>query len=344
MDSKFRKKMNDHKLFPILALGSFFLIWLYGHNLLWAAEKEYPNHPIKMIVPYTPGGIVDQGSRITADYLAQELKVPVIIENKPGASGMLGSAAVLKAKPDGYTLLAAGDTPLVSGPLQSPNPPFNPFKDFLAICMLGSAPGAFAVYSSSPYKTFTEFVKDAKENPGKLSCGMTQPGSTTHLTVELLRMYSGADIKVVPYKGPPEAMAALLGKHIDMACMTYVGLLPYAKSGEARIVAVTSSVSDTTIKTLAQLGFPQSTFLASDGILAFHVSPAIPKPIYEKLGLTFERLAKNPELAKKLDSVGITRNYKKPAELIEFMKEKWLVISDFLERLDMKKWQGKEPF
>lgn len=257
---------------------------------------------------------------------------------------MLGSAAVLKAKPDGYTLLAAGDTPLVSGPLQSPNPPFNPFKDFLAICMLGSAPGAFAVYSSSPYKTFTEFVKDAKENPGKLSCGMTQPGSTTHLTVELLRMYSGADIKVVPYKGPPEAMAALLGKHIDMACMTYVGLLPYAKSGEARIVAVTSSVSDTTIKTLAQLGFPQSTFLASDGILAFHVSPAIPKPIYEKLGLTFERLAKNPELAKKLDSVGITRNYKKPAELIEFMKEKWLVISDFLERLDMKKWQGKEPF
>lgn len=88
--------MNDHKLFPILALGSFFLIWLYGHNLLWAAEKEYPNHPIKMIVPYTPGGIVDQGSRITADYLAQELKVPVIIENKPGQVECLVAPRCLK--------------------------------------------------------------------------------------------------------------------------------------------------------------------------------------------------------------------------------------------------------
>lgn len=98
--------MNYHKLFPVLALGSFFLVWLYGHNLGWAAEKEYPNQPIKVIVPYEPGGVVDLSTGMLSEYLTQELKVPMVIENRGGVGGMLGASMVLKAKPDGYTLLS----------------------------------------------------------------------------------------------------------------------------------------------------------------------------------------------------------------------------------------------
>jgi tripartite-type tricarboxylate transporter receptor subunit TctC len=341
MNSKFWKKMNCHKLFAILTLCSSFLIWLYGHNLIWAQEKGYPNQAIKVIVPNAPGGIIDLGARLTSDYVSKELKVPMIVENRPGANGMLGGSMVLKAKPDGYTILVGGDTPLVSGPLQSPNPPYNPFKDFLPICMLGSAPAAYGVYSSSPFKTMGDFIKEAKGNPGKLSCGVTQVGSTTHLSLELLIKYSGADIKVVPYKGPPDAIAALLGKHIDMLVLTYVAFVPYAKSGEARILAVSDSVPGTTVKTLPEEGFSQPGFRACDGFLAFQVSADTPRPIHEKLVLTFERVAQNPEFIAKLDGLGIIRTYKNPAEFQEFMKLKWAVNSEVLEKLGLKKWQGK---
>jgi tripartite-type tricarboxylate transporter receptor subunit TctC len=341
MSSQIRKKMIYHKLFLVFALGSFFVIWLYGHSLIWAQEKVYPNQPIKVIVPMAPGGLIDLAARITADFVAQELKVPVIVENRAGAEGLLGGAMVLKAKPDGYTLLAGGDTTLASGPLQSPNPPFNPFRDFLAIGMLGSARGAYGVYSSSPFKTIEDFVKDAKKNPGNLSFGFPAVGSSNHLSVELFRKHSGADIKLVPYKGAPDAIAALLGKHIDMLALTYVAFLPYAKSGEARILAVSDSVPGTTFKTLQEAGFPQPGFRACDGFLAFQVSVNTPKPIYEKLVLAFERVAKNPELAVKLDNVGLTRTYKNPTDFNVFLKEKWLVYSEILEPLGLKKWQGK---
>jgi tripartite-type tricarboxylate transporter receptor subunit TctC len=341
MSSQIRKKMIYQKLFLGLALGSFFVICLCKHNLLWAQGKGYPSQPIKIVVPNAPGGSNDLGARITADYLSQELKVPVLIENRVGASGMLGAAMVLKAKPDGYTLLAGGDTSLASGPLQSPNPPYDPFKDFSPICMLGSSVAAYGVYSSSPFKTLMDFIKDAKESPGKLSCGVTNIGSSTHLSLELLKKYAEMDIKVVPYKGVPDAIAALLGKHIDMLVLIYVGFLPYVKSGEARILAVSDPVPDTTIKTLQEAGFPQSGFRATDAFLGFHVSSNTPKPIYEKLVLAFERIAKIPEFAMKLDNIGLIRKYKNPAELKEFMKEKWLVYSEGLEQLGLKKWQGK---
>jgi len=341
MNSKFGNRKNCRKHFLVLASSLFFIIFLCGHSLLLAVEKEYPNAPIKVVVPYAPGGIVDLGARLTADYLSRELKVPVIIENRAGAGGMLGAATVLKAKPDGYTLMAAGDAPLVSGPLQSPNPSYNPFRDFLPMGLLGITPSAYGVYNSSPFKTITEFVKDAKDNPGKLGCGFPLAGSSNHLTLELFRKYAEIDIKLVPYKGAPDAISALLGKHIDMLVLTYVAFLPYAKSGEARILAVSDAVPGSTIKTLPESGFPQPRLRAFDGFLSFQAPVHTPKPVYEKLVLSLERVAKNPEFAAKLDTVGLIRSYKTPADFREFMKEKWLVNAEVLEQLGLKKWQGK---
>jgi len=341
MHGEHREETNCRNLFLVFALGLFSFIWLCGPNVVWAQQKPYPSQTIKIVVPNAPGGSTDLAARIVADYLGKDLKVPVIIENREGGSGLIGATAVLKAKPDGYTMLAGGDTSLTAGILQSPNPPYDPFKDFSPICMLGSSVAAYGVYSSSPFNTLGDFVKAAKQSPGKLSCGVTNIGSSTHLHLELLKKYSGMDINVVPYKGVPDAIAALLGKHIDMLVLIYVGFLPYVKSGEAKILVVSDSVPNTTLQTLQEAGFPQPGFRATDAFLGFHVSSNTPKPIYEKLVLAFERIAKIPEFAVKLNNIGLIRKYKNPAELKEFMKEKWLVYSEGLEQLGLKKWQGK---
>ena len=341
MDSRLKKRMTCHRLSLILRLCLFLAIWLFGHNLIWAQEKGYPSQPIKIVVPNAPGGHADQVTRIVADRLAKELKVAVIIENRAGASGMLGASMVLKAKPDGYTILAGGDTNICTGYLQNPNPPYNPFTDFSYICGLGRSAGAYGVYSSSPFKTLMDFVKAAKENPGKLNCGVTSFGSATHLSAILLRRYSEADFKIVPYKGVPDAIAAFLGKHIDMLTLITASFLPYAASGEVRILAVSSRAPGSSFKTLREEGFSQPAFDAVESFLCYAVSANTQKPIVDKLVLAFERITKDPEFNAKLTSIGAIGSYRSPTDFKEDLREKWRVTSTLLEELGLKKYQGK---
>lgn len=255
---------------------------------------------------------------------------------------MLGTSMLLKAKPDGYTLVAAGVSAMITGPLQSPNPPYDPFKDFLPIGMFGVVPSALGVYNTSSFETIADVVKEAKKNPGKLSSGFTQPGSSTHMALKLFGKFAEVNIKFVPYNSPGSAISALLGKHIDMLSLTYVGFLPYTKSGEARVLAVTDSVPDSSVPTFAQAGYSQPELHTCSSYLSFYVSVNTPKPIHEKLVLSFERAAKNPELAKKWDNIGLIRNYKNPTEFAKYTSETWRVTSEVLEELGMKELQEKK--
>lgn len=327
----------------MFVLGSFFLVWLSGQSLTWAQEKGYPSQPIKLIVPNAPGGQADLIGRLAADYLAKELKVPALVENREGAGGMLGANMVLKAKPDGYTILVSGDTTMCAGILQNPNPTYNPFTDFSGICLLAVSPCAYGVYSSSPFKRLTDFVKAAKENPGKLTCGVTAIGSSTHLSLMLLLKYTGMNIKVIPYKGNPDAFAAILGKHVDMLTLTTPAFQPQVKAGEVRILAASNHIPGMSFNTLKEEGFSQSAFDAVDGFVSFEVSANTPKPTYDKLVAAFEYFAKNPEFTAKLNALGTAGTYKNPADYREFLKEKWRINSTLLEELGLKKWQGKIP-
>lgn len=318
--------------FFMAVLVSF--LGLQCSTLAWAEGKDYPNKTIKVMVPYEPGGIVDLSVRMMMDYLAKELKVPLIIENKSGASGMLGPAMVLKASPDGYYILACADAPMVSGPLQSPNPPYDPFKDFLPVGSFGVAPTAYAVSAASPFKTIADLVKFARENPGKLTCGVTTLGGSNHLSFEKFRKDAAINIKIVPFKGTGEVISALLGRHIDMLLLTHVGLLPYTKSGEARVLAVSDAVPDSDLPTLADAGFEQDTMATSNG---FFVSAKTPKPIYDKLVSTLERVAKNPELVKKWKGIGITPIYRNPAAYSKLLHEKWQIAAKLINELGLKK-------
>jgi tripartite-type tricarboxylate transporter receptor subunit TctC len=321
----------------ILALISFSVVWLCGHNLVWAQE-EFPNKPITIVQPHEPGGLTDLPVRAMVDDLAKEFKVPMILEYKAGAASMLGISYVQRAKPDGYTLLAAGDSAMIIGPLQSPNPPFDSFKDFVSIGIYGNTVVAFGVHQSSPFKTLGEFVAEAKKNPGKLSVAITSLGNDNHFAFELFRKASGINVKMIPYKGPGEGVAAFLGRHVDMLVLSYVSFSPYVKSGEARLIAVGNPVPGSSIQSFAGTGYPAEFARVS----AFYVSAKTPKPIYEKLITSFKRVVTNPEVTKKFEMVGLIPGYKSPDEFNQFMKPKWDAYSALMEELGMRKKAGEK--
>lgn len=332
--SELRKKASGIRGLSILTMSSLFFIWVYGWNLSWAQDKSYPNKPIKIVIPNEPGGVIDLGIRAMTDYLTQELKVPMIIENRSGAGGMIGAADVLKAKPDGYTLLAAGDGPIITAPLASPNPPYDPLKDFLPLCSYGGSPMALGVVSSSPFKTLGDLVKEAKENPGKLTIAITVFGGENHLSFEVFRRAAGINIKIVPYKGTGEGIAALLGKHVDIMALTYIGFLPYVKSGEIRLLVVSSSVPGSSLPNFAEAGYPQALLPRFNG---FFASTKTPKPIYDRLVPVFRRVANNPELCKKWESLGLVPDYVEPTEFANVISKKWNTYLIIMEELGLRK-------
>jgi len=316
-----------------ICLVLFYTACLLGAHIALAEEKDYPAKPIEAVLPFDPGGVMDIASRIVAAEMAIELKVPFIVTNAPGAGGMTGAVKVLRAKPDGYTLLSTSTASMISTPLESPNPPYDSFKDFLPIGCFGSSPMIFGVAGTSPFKTMAEMVDYAKKNPGKLTCGVTSMGGENHLNFELFKKVAGVNIKIVPYKGTGEAVASLLGKHIDMMVLTYVGFLPYLKSGDARVLAITQKVAGTTIPTIAEVGYPQVNIHMLCG---FFISAKTPKAIYDKLVSTFQKVAMSPGVAKKLEDSGMLRQYKTPQEFTNEMKERWGTTAKLVEELGLR--------
>jgi len=300
----------------------------------WAQEKGYPNKSIEVVVPASPGGSSDIATRIIAEELSRQLKVPFVVTNLAGAAGMSGAAKVLKAKPDGYTLLSSGTQGLISSPIQSPNPPFDTFKDFTPICSYGSSPMIFGIKNSSPFRTLEDLINYGRKNPDKLTCGITNIGGEPHLLIELFKKVVGINIKPVPHKGTGDAVTALLGQHIDMMVLTYIGFLPYIKSGEARVLAITQKVPGSGIPTFAELGYPKVNIRTQ---LGFYVSARTPGEIQEKLIPLFEKTAKDPNLVKKLESSGVVVEYKSPREFTSELREEWDIVSKLADEIGLKK-------
>jgi tripartite-type tricarboxylate transporter receptor subunit TctC len=308
------------------------LLCVFNTSVTWAQEK-YPSKPIKIVVPYDPGGVIDLGVRAVTDSLAQELKVPMTVENKSGAGGMIGASEVLRAKPDGYTLLAAGDA-FITAPLESPNPPFDPIKDFVPICGYGGTPAAFAVHKASPLNTIADLVKEAKATPGKLTVAVTSIGGENHLSFEAFRKLAGVNLKLVPYKGTGEAVAALLGRHVDVLVLTYVGLLPYVKTGEMKIIVVSSAIPGSSLPNFADAGYAQALLPRVNGFLC---TVKTPKSIYDELVPAFKRAVMNPDVAKKWDNIGLVPEYRSPSEYTQVLKQKWETYGVLMEELGLRK-------
>jgi len=217
---------------------------------------EYPTRPISMVVPFTPGGGADLGSKVVAEKISTFLGQPVISEYKPGAGGGLGAALVAKAKPDGYTFVVGSQTTLMIAPMTKKDLGYS-FEDFIQVSGYSLIPISLNAKAGGPWKTLSEFIAAAKENPGKLRYGTYGALSQAHFVMELLSKKAGIKVTHIPFPGSPQANTALLGGHIELACTTGTGGL--YKAGSLKILAVAEpkrlpGMED--VPTLTELGYP----------------------------------------------------------------------------------------
>ena len=268
-----------------------------------AAAETWPAKTVRIIVPFPPGSSPDLVARMLSDRLAQALGQPVIIENKPGAGGNIGTGLVAKAAPDGYTLGLSIPGPLAVNTVLYKKMEYDPFKELAPITLVALSPNVLVIDPKMGVSTVQEFVSYVKARPGKLNYGSVGNGSASHLTMELLKMRSGMDIVHVPYPGSPQVNTAILSGQIQAGFVVPATAMPLAQSGRLKALAVTSSVRSVVVPelpTVAEAGYPGFESSAWIGMVA----PAkTPKPIVERLSRELVTIIRSQEVREKMHSI-----------------------------------------
>jgi tripartite-type tricarboxylate transporter receptor subunit TctC len=262
----------------LLLLGA-----LLSFGLSPAAAEDYPSHAIRLVVPFSPGGAVDSLARVIASPLSAHLGQPVVVYNRGGAGGEIGMDEVAKAPPDGYTLLL-DHSGLTYMPGIYRNLPFDPVKDFDGITVAVSGIYILAVNNDLPVHSVADLIAYAKANPGKLSYGSAGVGSSLHLAGEFFTHDAGVDIVHVPYKGPADAVADMIGGRIQMMFGPSVTILPLAADGKIRALAVTSAKRSSLARDLPTVAETLPGFEVT-GWYGLAAPAGTPKPIIDKLSV-----------------------------------------------------------
>lgn len=264
-----------------------------------AAAQEWPSRPVKLYIPFGPGSTPDLVGRLIADRLTQKLGQPFVVEDKPGASGNLGTDAVAKAEPDGYTLGLSIAGPLAINALLFGKLPYDPGKDFSYVTMVATQPSALAVNARLGVATVTELVDLLKKNPGKYNFGSIGNGSVSHLAMEAIALASGTQIVHIPYTSSPQAMTALLRGDVEMVCLPAIAVTPQLASGEVKVLAVSTATRSALlpgVPTLKESGIDVEAD-AWNGLIA----PAgTPDAIVAKIGREVREIMMAPDIREKL--------------------------------------------
>ena len=271
-----------------------------------AAQAAYPNKPIRLVVPFATGGVTDTSGRLIAEHLSKRLGQQVIVDNKPGASGNIGTQMVATAEPDGYTLLLGFDGTLVINPHVFPKVGFDTLKDFAPIGKIGDAILILVSHPGVPAKTLKEVIALSKTQSGGLSYGTSGTGGTPHIAGELLKQRTGANLTHIPYKGGGQAMTDLLGGTIPLVYTAVAGAIQHVKSGKLHAVAVSSgqrapSLPD--VPTFIESGVADFDINSWVGLLA----PAkTPRAIVDKLNTELNAVLNDPVVRERLNTLGIS--------------------------------------
>jgi tripartite-type tricarboxylate transporter receptor subunit TctC len=286
----------------LLAAAAVMLTAAAGVEGAWA--QPWPNKPIKIIVPFPPGNTVDTQSRLIGPKLTERFGQPVIVENRLGASGMLGMGVVAKAAPDGYTLGAGQGGNLCVLPHTSKNVPYDALKDFAPIALTTTNYLVIYAHAEAPFKTFPEMIAYAKANPGKMTVATNGEGGFPHLAMEHLRLMAGFTYNYIPYKGSAQIGTDVMGGQVMMAFDGVAGALPAIRSGKVNLLAVTS-------KKRAAF-WPDKPSAAefvpgydSGGWFGFVAPAGIPRDIAEKLNAEINRTMNAPEVVEKMVNSGM---------------------------------------
>ncbi|MBK9117546.1 MAG: tripartite tricarboxylate transporter substrate binding protein [Betaproteobacteria bacterium] len=292
------------------------------------AAQPYPNKPVRMIVPFAPGGATDIIARTVAQKLSDRLGQPVVIENKPGAGTTIGNAEVAKARPDGYTLLFA-PTPFVISQVVYPTLPYDPKKDFAPVSLLATSPFILVTNTAVPAKTIAELVALAKAKPGTLTFCSAGNGTVPHLSGELFKLRAGVDIVHVPYKGGGPAIVDLVGGQVNMMFATPIEVSQHVQAGRLNVLGTTARkrlAAFPNVPTLDESGYPGFEVASFFGVLA----PAgTPPEVVNRLAGDLAAVMDSPEVREKFAAQSAEGNVQGPDAFAKFLdaeRDKWADI------------------
>ncbi len=264
--------------------------------------QSYPDHLIRIVVPYGPGFAADTLARIVSDRLSPMLGQPIVIENRPGGGGVVGTDFVVKSKPDGYTLLS--HTMASLGPTASTNTPYDPLQDLAGIAPIATVSGILVASKSSGFKTLQDLITYGRQNPNMLNFASLGPGSPSHIYAEKLMQLANFDAVPISYKGPSEAMADLIAGRVDFFALTVGTALPFVRQGNLTPLAITSSKRPSflpDIPTTVEAGLPNSSLDSGVGLWA---PKSTPRSIVLNLNEKVMAIAQEPEVKERFASLG----------------------------------------
>ena len=310
------------RLSRVFALG----ICVAGLSVAPAAlAQAYPTKPVRVVVPYPPGGVGDTTMRAIAQQLSESLGQPFVIDNKPGASQMIGADAVAKAAPDGYTLFLGSVTSLAINVSSQKKMPYDPVKDFAPVSMLYFSPMYLVVNPTVPAQSVKELVALAKAQPGKLSFASIGQGGSIHLAGEMFKSMAGVDITHIPYKGSAPALTDIIGGQVSLMFDAGVSALPQVRAGKLRALAITTAKrvdSTPELPTVAEAGgLPNYEATLWFGLV---VPAATPRDIVIRLSQELAKILRQPALQARFANLGVEFSASSPDEFATYIRAETL--------------------
>ena len=272
---------------------------------LIALAQAWPSKPIRLVVPYPPGGSTDLLARTIGQKVGEALGQQIVVDNRAGAGGMLGSDIVARSAPDGYTILLGTGATHGLTLLLSKAIPYDPVKDFTPITAAVEVPIILCVSLQVPATTARELVDYAKKNPGKLAYGSSGTGSPHHLSGELLRQVAGIDIVHVPYKGAAPAVQDLIGSQIPMVFTTLSTALPHIKAGKIRAIGFVEAKRQPSVPEIPTIGESVTGYVMPASWLGFFGPAGLPEPILKRLNAEIVKAVQSPDVRAKLEAAGM---------------------------------------
>jgi tripartite-type tricarboxylate transporter receptor subunit TctC len=284
------------------------------------AQAPWPSKPIKLVVPYAPGGSTDVVGRVIAEYLGQRIGQNIVVENRPGKGASIGTSQVSKAAPDGYTLLVSNISSFAIAPPLYGDLDYDPVKDFTHITLASFNPSVLVVNPSFPAKTLAEYIAYAKANPDKLAFATSGPGSSNHILGTMLGLISNTKLVHIPYRGAGPAMQDTIAGNVPSMFDSLPSAAPHIKSGKVRALAVSGAERNPSfpdVPTLKEQGYPT---LVSYSWFGLSGPAKLPAPIVERLAAEMQVVLKNPDVIKRWQDIGAESSTMTPAEYTTFVK------------------------